>query len=143
MTDADTGALITGLARQMPDTAIAALLNRLGRRTGKGNSWKKAGVCGFRNKRGIPPYREGERQERDEMTLNEAAAALKVDYQKARRLILEGRLPARQLCTGAPWVITAADVELLRTDERAEMPRLGLFEDTIPLPSDRDVPGVG
>ncbi len=142
VTDADTGALITGLARQMPDMAIAALLNRLGRRTGKGNSWKKAGVCGFRNKRGIPPYREGERQERGEMTLNEAAAALKVDYQKARRLILEGRLPARQLCTGAPWVITAADVELLRTDERAEMPRLGLFEDTVPLPSDRDVPGV-
>ncbi len=127
----------------MPDMAIAALLNRLGRRTGKGNSWKKAGVCSFRNKRGIPPYREGERQERGEMTVSEVAAALNVDYQKARRLILAGRLPARQLCTGAPWVVTAADVELLRTDERPEIPRLPLFEDIARQPSDRDLPGAG
>ena len=43
-TDAETETLITGLARQMPDMAIAALLNRLGRRTGKGNSWKESNV---------------------------------------------------------------------------------------------------
>ena len=76
MTDAGTGALITGLARQMPDRAIAALLNRLGRRTGKGNSSRVANVRGFHNKRGIPVYREGEWQERSEMTLSEAATAL-------------------------------------------------------------------
>ncbi len=129
VTDAGTGALITGLARQMPDRAIAALLNRLGRRTGKGNSWKKASVCGFRNKRGIPPYREGERQERGELTLSEAATALGVDYQKAGRMAREGRLPARQLCQGAPWIISAADVECLCSGERAQTPQLALFED--------------
>lgn len=129
VTDVETGALITGLARQMPDMAIAALLNRLGRRTGKGNSWKKANVCSFRNKRGIPLYSEGERQERGELTLREAAAVLKVDYQKARRLIQEGRLPAHQLCPGAPWSISAADVDRLRTGERPETPQLALFED--------------
>ena len=130
-TDADTGALITGLARQMPDTAIAALLNRLGRRTGKGHGWKKASVCGFRNRRGIPPYREGERQERGEMTLSEAAAALQIDYQKVRRLIQEGRLPARQLCPRAPWIISAADVDRLRTDGcgQPETLQLALLED--------------
>ena len=131
-TDAETGALITGLARQIPDMTIASLLNRMGRRTGKGHSWKKASVCGFRNRRGIPPYREGERQERGEMTLTEAAAALNVDYQKAHRLIQEGSLPARQLCPAAPWIILAADVERLRTVERPEMPQLALFEDMTP-----------
>ena len=143
VTDAETGALITGLARQMPDMAIAALLNRLGRRTGKGNSWKKAGVCGFRNKRGIPPYREGERQERGEITLSEAAAALRVDYQKARRLIQEGRLPARQLCKGAPWTVTASDVKRLQAGERPETPQLALFEDMTQPPSGRKEPGEG
>ena len=130
-TDAGTGTLITELARQMPDMAIAALLNRLGRRTGRGGSWKKAGVCSFRNRRGIPPYREGERQERGEMTLNEAAAALRVDYQKARRLIQNGRLPARQLCPGAPWIISAADVDHLCAGERPETPQLPLFDGTM------------
>ena len=129
VTDVETGALITGLARQMPDMAIASLLNRLGRRTGKGNSWKQANVCGFRYRRGIPAYSEGERLERGEMTLSEAAAALKVDYQKARRLIQEGRLPARQLCPGAPWIISATDVDRLHTGERPETPQLTLFED--------------
>ena len=130
VTDAETGALITELARQMPDMAIAALLNRLGRRTGKGHSWRKASVCRFRNKRGIPFYREGERLERGEMTLSEAAAALGVDYQKAGRMAREGRLPAHQLCKGAPWIISAADVERLRSGARPETPQLALFDDT-------------
>ena len=71
----------------MPDMAIAALLNRLGRRTGKGNSWKESNDRSFRNKRGIPVYRESERRARNEMTLSEAAAALQINPQKARRLI--------------------------------------------------------
>ena len=39
----------------MPDMAVVALLNWQGRRTGKGNSWKEASACGFRNRRGILP----------------------------------------------------------------------------------------
>lgn len=143
VTDAETGALITELARHMPDMSIAALLNRLGRRTGKGNGWRKASVCGFRNKRSIPPYREGERQERGEMTLGEAAAALGIDYYKARRLIRDGRLPARQPCPGAPWIISAADVDSLRTGERAEAPRLALFDDTAQPSPDGEERGEG
>lgn len=63
------------------------------------------------------------------MTLSEAATALGVDYQKAGRMAREGRLPARQLCKGAPWIISAADVERLRSGGRAETPQLALFED--------------
>ena len=72
-TDADVVELVTVLARQMPDQAIAAVLNRAGKRTGRGNSWTRARVCVLRNHRRIPPYREGERAERGELTLEEAA----------------------------------------------------------------------
>ena len=41
-TDAQTGALIRDLARLLPDELIAGLLNRLGKKTGKGNSWTKS-----------------------------------------------------------------------------------------------------
>ena len=40
--------LIHGLARLLPDRAIAALLNRWGKRTVKGYTWTEARVCAFR-----------------------------------------------------------------------------------------------
>ena len=104
-TDAQTGALIRDLARMLPDELIAGLLNRLGKKTGKGNSWTKGRVCSFRSARAIAVYREGERQERGELILSEAAEQLAVDPVVIRRLIRSGILPARQACKGAPWII--------------------------------------
>ena len=104
-TDAETGALIRDLARMLPDELIAGLLNRLGKKTGKGNSWTKGRVCSFRSARGIAVYREGERQERGELILSEAAEQLAVDPVVIRRLIRSGILAARQACKGAPWII--------------------------------------
>ena len=68
--------LVTVLARQMPDQAIAAVLNRAGKTTGRGNGWTRSRVCSLRNHIADPAYREGERRERGEVTLEEAAAAL-------------------------------------------------------------------
>ena len=65
----------------------------------------------MRNHRGIPPYREGERAERGEVTLKEAAAVLKVSEATVRRLVKEKILPAIQHCKGAPWVIRACDLD--------------------------------
>ena len=120
-TDADTVALIRDLARMLPDELIAGLLNRLGRRTGRGNSWTKRRLCTFRSDRGIARYREGERQERGELILAEAAERLGVDRVVIRRLIRSGILPARQACKGAPWIIQQ---DALATPEvRAELTR--------------------
>ena len=94
------------LARQLPDKAIAAILNRAGKATGRGNGWTRSRVCWLRNHRSIPPYREGERAERGEATLEEAAAILKVSEATVRRLIQEKILPATQHCKGAPWAIS-------------------------------------
>ena len=77
-------------------------LNRSGKVTGRGNGWSRAQVCSLRHQKQIPPYREGERAERGEATLDEAAAALSLSRTTVRRLIATGILPARQICEYAP-----------------------------------------
>src|SRR3954471_5841544 len=59
----------------------------------------------------FPPYRVGERAERGELTLEEAAKILDVSEATVRRSIKEKALAAHQLCKGAPWVIRAGDLE--------------------------------
>jgi excisionase family DNA binding protein len=109
--DAHVVALVTVLARQMSDQAIAAVLNRAGKTTGKGHGWTRSRVCSLRNHRQIAPYREGERAVRGEITLEEAAKILDVSEATVRRLIQEKIVPAHQLCKGAPWVIRASDLD--------------------------------
>ena len=118
VTNADVTDLVQVLARQMPDQTIAAVLNRSGKSTGRGNSWTRSRVCSLRSKRGIAPYREGERGERGEVTLLEAAEALAVSTSTVRRMIDAGMLPANQLCKGAPWIIRHSDLQ--RDDVRRE-----------------------
>jgi excisionase family DNA binding protein len=107
----ETVDLVRVLARQMPDKAIASVLNRAGKTTGRGNGWTKSRVCSLRSHNDVAAYRDGERRERGEVTLNEAAAALSVSPSTVRRLIKDGQLAASQLCKGAPWIIKAADLE--------------------------------
>ena len=97
----------------MPDKAIASVLNRAGKTTGRGNGWTKSRVCSLRSHNDIAAYREGERRERGEVTLDEAAAVLYVSPSTVRRLTKDGQLAASQLCKGAPWIIKAADLERL------------------------------
>ena len=110
-TDVEVVDLVRALARQMPDETIAAVLNRSGKSTGHGNSWTRGRVCSLRHQYDIAVYRDGERADRGEATLDEAAAALAVSTSTIRRLIAEGVLPANQHCKGAPWIIRRADLE--------------------------------
>ena len=109
------------MARQMPDMGIAAALNRAGKTTTKGHSWTRTRVASLRKDHNIVVYREGERAERGEVTLDEAAEALSVSPATVRRLIVEGALPANQSCKGGPWAIRASDLgraEVAREAER-------------------------
>jgi DNA invertase Pin-like site-specific DNA recombinase len=115
-TDTDIIELIKVLARQMPDDLIAAVLNRGGKSTGRGNAWTRARIRALRSYHQIAVYREGERVERAEATLDEAAVELAVSPTTIRRLIACGVLPARQPCKGAPWIIHQSD--LSRNDVR-------------------------
>jgi hypothetical protein len=73
---------------------------------------RRAWFADCANRRGVPAYREGERDERGEVTLNEAAAILQVSAMTVLRMIWSGTLPARarRLCKGAPCVINAVDL---------------------------------
>jgi DNA invertase Pin-like site-specific DNA recombinase len=123
-TDADIVALARVLARQMPDKLIASALNRAGKTTGRGNGWTQSRVCSLRNHHEIEVYRDGERQERGERTLDEAAETLSLSPSSVRRLIAEGQLPAEQFCKGAPWTIRAIDLKREDIIEAAKARRL-------------------
>ena len=112
-TDATVGDLIRGLARQLPDSAIAKTLNRLGKKTGRGNAWTEARVCSFRRRHGVPIYRPGEMAERGELTLKEASARLGVSAMTVLRLIGDGTISARQVCKSAPWAIREEEIVAL------------------------------
>lgn len=131
--EADVLDLVRVLARQLPDLAIAAILNRSGKLTGRGATWTRTHVCGLRNTHGISAYREGERAEREEATLDEAADILKVSRATAYRMVSRGILPARQLCAGAPWIIGLADLQqdAVQRDAEARRSRRPVSQDPL------------
>jgi DNA invertase Pin-like site-specific DNA recombinase len=87
VTDTDTIDLIRSLARIQPDSMIASILNRMGRRTAHGQSWNSKRVCATRYHHAIEVYREGEREARDELTVSEVAALLRVTDTTVLRMI--------------------------------------------------------
>jgi excisionase family DNA binding protein len=103
--------LVRELARILPDHSIAPLLNRLRIRSAKGQSWTQLRVRNFRGVHQIGVYRDGERAQRHELTLHEAASRLAVHKMSVVRLIRNGLLPARQACVGAPYVIHEDDLD--------------------------------
>ncbi len=109
---AETAALITALVRMMPDPSIAAVLNRLGKRTTNGLSWTASRVQLFRNDHHLLAYREGERADRGELMLDEVVEELGVSKMTVIRMIHTKTLPARQVCPGAPYLILRKDLEL-------------------------------
>ena len=124
--------LIRACARLMPDKAIAGMLNRTGKRTGRLNGWTQSRVRGFRNAHGIAVYVDGEWAERGEVTLTEGARMLDLSPMTVLRWIRAGIIPAEQYCKGAPWVIKRRDVERQQLVERVKMSRKG------PSPADPD-----
>ena len=122
-TDAQVDEIVRALARQLPDQAIAAVLNRLGKRTGRGNTWTQARVCSHRNGHGVAVHRPGEMAERGELTLEDAAARLGTSRTTVLRLIADGTIDAAQVCKGAPWAIPKARIDALEgTDFRRAGP---------------------
>jgi excisionase family DNA binding protein len=110
-TDIETVQLVRELARILPDHSIAPLLNRLGIRSAKGQSWTQLRVRNFRGVHQISIYRDGERTQRHELILHEAASCLGVHKMTVVRLIRDGLLPAKQACVGAPYVIRKDDLD--------------------------------
>lgn len=118
----ETLSLIRSLARQMPDSQIARLLNRAGKPTGRGNGWTAQRVRSFRDHHEIAVYREGEWAERGEITLEAAAQIIGVTAMTALRMLQRGDIKGQQLCKGAPWVIKAEDVAAFSGRQSSKRP---------------------
>ena len=131
----ETTDLIRACARLMPDKAIAGMLNRTGKRTGRLNGWTQSRVRGFRNTHGIAVYVDGEWAERGEITLTEAAKMLDLSPLTVLRWIRAGIIPAEQYCKGAPWVIKRRDIEGHDLVERVKTARKGPSSSTPDQPT--------
>jgi excisionase family DNA binding protein len=102
--------VVRDLARVQPDQHIARVLNRLGYRTGAGNTWTEHRVLSLRRYQQIPAF-DRTTDRRDTLTIAGAATALGVSATTVRRLITLGVLPAIQPVLYAPWVIRREDLE--------------------------------
>ncbi|MGQ0505917.1 MAG: helix-turn-helix domain-containing protein [Myxococcaceae bacterium] len=91
------------------------MLNKLGRRTGKGMAWSKVGVKTARRNHGIDGHTRTV-SDPNVLTFNAAARYLDVSNTTIQRLVAAGVLPMSQLAPFAPWEIqcSALDSEPVR-----------------------------
>lgn len=108
-TDRAVVEVVRDLARRVPDAQIARLLNRLGYRTGAGNTWTQQRVVSLRHAHGIAVYTPTS-HDSAMLTIGQAARALGVSTTTVRKLIAAGRLPATQPVPYAPWAIQPDDL---------------------------------
>ena len=109
-TEIEPIAIIRQMAERFRDEQIAATLNRLGLRTGAGNTWNESRVRFAREYHQLPAI-DPNQPRADFVTLREAAQRLNVSLTIVRRLIAEKILPASQVVICAPWQIPAASLD--------------------------------
>ena len=102
--------LVRELAQVCDDAAIVGILNRLGYRTGNENTWNEKRLQHVRHSNGIPPCPPPE--QRNWVTMSQAALHFKVSLMVVRRMIAQKILPARQVVKCAPWMIERVHLEL-------------------------------
>jgi excisionase family DNA binding protein len=124
-TNIDAIAVIRQMAARFSDEQIAATLNRLGLRTGAGNTWNEARVCSARQYHQLPSF-DPNHPGNDIVTLREAAQRLNVGLTIVRRMIAEKKLPASQVVACAPWQIPVEALESETVRKEVENIRNGV-----------------
>lgn len=105
-TDEDTIALLRRLTEHYPDTVVAGILNRQGRRTARGLRFDGNRVASLRTHWKIPCFMPKEDVVPGEpMNIKQAAAELGVVPSTIHRLLNDGIIAGEQLTPGAPWRI--------------------------------------
>jgi hypothetical protein len=107
-TSVDAIEVVRQMSGKFPEEQIAATLNRLGLRTGAGNTWSTQRVHGLRRYHELP---NNSQTDMDVMTLEEAAHRLGISSTSVRRMIDEKLIPAKQVVPCAPWEIPAKALE--------------------------------
>lgn len=101
--------VIRELASTLPDGKIANILNRLGYRTGAGNSWNQTRVKSLRDYHGIKVF-DRVTGDAAPLTIEKASDELGVSTATVRKMIEKKILPARQPIPCAPWAIRREDL---------------------------------
>ena len=113
--------LIRELSKVCRDAAIAATLNRLGYRTGAGQTWRVHSVQNTRHYYHLPNHRNDDTW----LTIEQAAARLGVSHTVVKRLIRQQTLPATQVVASTPWIINRQDLDLPAVQAEIEAVRSG------------------
>jgi DNA invertase Pin-like site-specific DNA recombinase len=113
--------LVSDLAKICQDKMIAAILNRLGYKTGQDKTWNAHRVAGLRGYHKIAPFQKQDCW----VMLEEAARELQVSNTVIRRLIRESILPAKQVVKYAPWIIEKSDLQLPAVQAQVKVARRG------------------
>jgi len=116
VTDHDVVEIVRQLARLETDARIASILNRNRQRTAHGQNWTAMRVCSLRSRHAIPVHVEGEREQRGEISVAEAATLLGLTPTSVLRLIHARLVHATQACANAPWVLLKSDLEQYRAE---------------------------
>jgi hypothetical protein len=105
-TDEDTIDLMRRLASHHPDTVIAGVLNRQGRKTATGESFTANRVASLRQHWKIPCYQAPATPPQGELlTVQAAADQLGLAASTLLRWLMDGFIAGEQVTPGAPWRI--------------------------------------
>jgi hypothetical protein len=102
--------VITQMAPRYHDDAIARVLSKLGRRTGKGHRWTQARVAYVRKKYALATA-DNNASDIALLTLGQATKYCAVSDTTLMRLIREKILPVSQIAPYAPLEIKRADLD--------------------------------
>jgi len=95
---------VRALARICPDAFIASVLNRNGRRTGRGNFWTRERVTALRSHHDIPVYCAERRAREGWLNLTEAARLIGVSARTLRLAVERGELNGEHPLPDGPWI---------------------------------------
>lgn len=103
--------LVRKLACEFDDAQIACILNRQGRRSGRGLAYTATSVRSMRGKHQIPACTQNKARDEREgpFTADQAAAELGVTMSTIHRWLREGVLAGKQATPWAPWRITLTE----------------------------------
>ena len=92
------------------DDEIARVLNKLGRKTGKGKRWNEQRVKTIRYRSSIPGQKRT-KPDPDILTLQKAAKYCNVSQSTIKKLVSKGVLKKEQIVPWAPWEIKRSDLD--------------------------------
>ena len=93
------------------DDVIAAVLNRNGLRTGKGNRWTRERICSLRSYRKIPAFRPTPDGSASWLNLTRAAALLGTAPKTLRLAAIAREIEALHPLPDGPWLFRRTDIE--------------------------------